>query len=222
MQRLAEQVGHIIGAFPPGDPASVPTIQQMLRSYADALMPWATATAARMVEEVNQRDEAMWRTVGAEMSKELRRELQAAPTGETVKRLMAEQVTLIRSIPLEAAQRVHELTLKGLEDSTRAKEIAAEIGRSGEVAASRAMLIARTEVARTASNLTEARAQHIGSTHYIWRTSSDSTVREDHKKLNGKVFAWTDPPVADERSGARASPGCIYNCRCFAEPIIPE
>ena len=175
-----------------------------------------------MVEEVKQRDEVMWKTVGAEMSMELRRELQSAPTGETVRRLMAEQVTLIRSIPLEAAQRVHDLTLKGLEDSTRAKEIAAEIGRSGEVAASRAMLIARTEVARTASNLTEARAQNIGSTHYIWRTSSDSTVREDHKKLNGKVFAWTDPPVADERSGARANPGCIYNCRCFAEPIIPE
>jgi len=194
----------------------------MLRSYADALIPWATATAARMVEEVNQRDLAAWKAASAEMSKELQREIQTAPTGETMRKLMDEQVMLIRSIPLDAAQRVQDLTIKVLEDGTRANEIAAEIMRSGDVATSRAMLIARTEVARTESNLTQARAQHIGSTHYIWRTAHDSTVRADHKRLNGKVFAWNEPPVADERSGARANPGCIYNCRCWAEPILTE
>ncbi|MFX5937705.1 phage head morphogenesis protein, partial [Acinetobacter baumannii] len=77
--------------------------------------------------------------------------------------LLAEQVDLITSIPREAGQRVHELTLKGLEDSTRASEIAKEIMRSGEVAKSRAMLIARTEVSRTATSLTQARAQFVGS-----------------------------------------------------------
>ena len=222
LRRLAEHVGHIIGGFPPGDPATVPTITQMLSAYADALMPWATATAKKMVEDVNQRDLAGWKTVSADLSKGLQREVQGADVGETMRRLMAEQVTLIQSIPIEAARRVHDLTIKGLEDSTRGKEIQREIMRSGEVTKSRAVLIARTEVSRTASNLTQARAQAIGSTHYIWRTSGDSTVRPDHKILNGKIFAWNDPPVADEHSGARANPGGIYNCRCFAEPIIEE
>lgn len=194
----------------------------MLSAYADALMPWATATAKRMVEDVNQRDLAGWKTASSELSKGLQREIQSADVGETMRRLMAEQVTLIRSIPIEAAQRVHELTIEGLEDSSRAKEVAAEIMRSGEVTKSRAVLIARTETARTAETLTQARAQAIGSTHYIWHTSEDSTVRPDHKILDGKVFAWNDPPVADRHSGARANPGRIFNCRCFSEPIIPE
>lgn len=194
----------------------------MLRAYADALTPWAVSTAARMVEQVNLRDIANWKAASAEMSKELRREILTAPTGETMRQLVAEQVTLIKSIPLDAAQRVQDLAIKAVEDGTRSKEIAAEIMRSGDVATSRATLIARTEVARAQSSLTEARAKAIGSTHYIWRTSHDGTVRKDHKRLDGKVFAWNDPPIADEHSGARANPGCIYNCRCFAEPILTE
>lgn len=222
LTRLAEHVGQIIGGFPAGDPEALPTIENMLRRYAEALVPWAERTAMTMILDVNQKDEDMWRRLGQELSANVRKEILLAPTGQTMRRLMGEQVALIKSIPIEAAQRVHELTIKGLEDSTRAKEFAEEILRSNEVAKSRAMLIARTEVARTASNLTEARAKAVGADQYIWRTSGDGDVREDHKVLNGKVFSWDDPPIADIRYGRRANPGCIYNCRCYAEPIIPD
>ncbi|WP_288074655.1 phage minor head protein [Pseudomonas sp.] len=197
-------------------------ISSILRRYADALNDWAIATASRMLSDVDQQDRKAWAARTEEMGRALRDEIRNAPTGEALRGLMAEQVTLIKSIPLEAAKRVHELTLRGIEDSTRASEISREILRSGEVAESRARLIARTEVARTAANLTEARATSVGSVEYIWRTSGDSDVREDHKDLNGKVFRWDTPPVADQHSGSRAHPGTIYNCRCYAEPIIPE
>lgn len=222
LRSVAQQVGRLIGAFPPGDPNSSAALTNMLAKYAEALGPWAERMAAKMIEDVNARDLAMWRTVGLEIKAGLAREIATTPTGEVTRSLLAEQVALIKSIPTEAAKRVHELTIKGLEDGTRSQEIAKEIMRSGEVAQSRATLIARTEVARTASNLTEARALSVGSTTYIWRTSADGDVRPDHKKLNGQAFRWDQPPIADERSGARANPGCIYNCRCWAEPVIPD
>ncbi|WP_233496782.1 phage minor head protein [Dyella sp. AtDHG13] len=175
-----------------------------------------------MLVEVDVRDRMAWAELAGEMSRELRREIQTAPTGELFQALLNEQVTLIKSIPLDAAQRVHELTIKGLEDSTRASEIAKEIGRSGEVATSRANLIAQTEVSRTASTLTEARAVHIGSPGYFWRTSHDSDVRPDHKVLDGKFIPWNQPPIADRRTGRRAHAGCIYGCRCYPEPVLPE
>ena len=59
-------------------------------------------------------------------------------------------------------------------------------------------MIAKTEVARTASALTMARATHIGATHYYWRTSSDADVRKSHKKMNGKIIEWANPPKVDE------------------------
>ncbi|MGF6837054.1 SPP1 gp7 family putative phage head morphogenesis protein [Paraburkholderia youngii] len=222
LRKVAEQVGSIVAPFTPGDMSAVPTIEQLLKAYSDMLKGWATQTASNMLMDVALRDEQAWATMARDLSRGLRDEIRNAPTGRVMQQLLAEQVDLIQSIPLEAAQRVHRLTLEGIENSTRAKEIAAEILRTEEVTTSRAVLIARTETARTAATLTQARAEHIGAYSYIWRTSGDGSVRSDHRKLNGKIFQWNNPPVADERSGERAHPGCIYNCRCYAEPIIPD
>jgi SPP1 gp7 family putative phage head morphogenesis protein len=119
---------------------------------------------------------------------------------------------------LVAYERVHKLTLEGLSNGTRAKAIAAEIMRSGDVSESRAMLIARTEVARTSTEFTRARAEQIGSTHFIWRTARDRDVRQSHAHLEGKTFRWDAPPECDP--GHHALPGCIWNCRCWAEPVF--
>jgi SPP1 gp7 family putative phage head morphogenesis protein len=220
LRKVARQIGQLIKGFPPGEPDTVPTIRQMLAKYAEALRPWAVQAAAQMLTDVNHRDEQAWSEMAKEMSVGLRREIHRAPTGQHLQALLAEQVDLITSLPTEAAQRVHELTIAGLEDSTRASEIAKEILRSGEVSESRATLIARTEVARTASTLTQARAQHIGSEGYIWRTSGDSDVRESHKAMNGKFVRWDSPPTLSD--GTTTHAGQIYNCRCYPDPVLPE
>lgn len=222
LRKVAEQVGSIISPFTPGDMSQVPTIEQLLKAYSDMLKGWATQTASNMLMDVALRDEQTWQTLAKDLSRGLREEIRHAPTGRVMRQLLADQVDLIQSIPLEAAQRVHRLTLEGIENSTRASEIAKEIMASGNVAASRAQLIAVTEVSRTASTLTQARAVSIGSEGYFWRTSGDSSVRPDHKKLNGKFIRWDDPPIADERSGIRAHAGCIFRCRCYPEPVIPQ
>jgi SPP1 gp7 family putative phage head morphogenesis protein len=222
LRKVAQQVGSIIAPYTPGDMSQVPTIEHLLNAYADMLKGWATQTASNMLMDVALRDEQTWKVLAKDLSRGLREEIRNAPTGVVMRQLLAEQVDLIQSIPREAAQRVHRLTLEGLENSTRFTEIAKEIQRTEEVTTSRAILIARTETSRAATTLTQARAEAIGADSYIWRTSGDSTVRSDHKKLNGKIFQWNDPPVADEHSGTRANPGCIWNCRCFAEPIIPD
>ncbi|AMG47961.2 phage head morphogenesis protein [Achromobacter xylosoxidans] len=227
LKKVARNIGAIIDGFPAGDPAAVPPITAILESYSRALDEWARAASLRMLAEVNRRDRDAFLERSKDISQALREEIRGADTGRVMQSLLAEQVDLIKSLPLEAAERVHKLTIEGLQDSTRAAEIAEEIGRSGEVAESRAMLIARTEVARTAAKLTEARAVSIGSTHYIWRTVGDSDVRSGHRHMNGKVFAWNDPPMVNEGTDKRPvwmrhHPGEIWNCRCYAEPILAK
>lgn len=222
LKSLAYQVGRIINQFPAGDPSAAPSISELLERYAVALDGWAVRTATRMLQDVERRDRQTWQELAAEMSQRLRHEIATAPTGQVMRSLLDEQVALIKSIPLDAAKRVHELTLKGLEDSTRSSEIAREIMRSGEVAASRAKLIARTEVSRTATTLTEARALHVGSPGYFWRTSGDLDVRHDHEILDGEFIPWNKPPIADRRTGVRAHAGCIYGCRCYPGVALPE
>lgn len=220
LRKLARHVGDIIGAFPAGDPASEPVIRRALDDYSQVIDGWATAMASRMLYAVEKDDEAAWRQRSIDMSRALREELAGAPVGGVMRSLLAEQVGLIKSIPLDAAQRVHEWTLTALEDSSRAKEAEAAIRDSGSVSASKATLIARTEVARTASKLTETRAQHIGSTGYIWRTSGDGDVRDSHRAMNGVFVRWDTPPTLSD--GTTTHAGQIYNCRCYPDPVIPE
>jgi SPP1 gp7 family putative phage head morphogenesis protein len=132
---------------------------------------------------------------------------------------LAEQVRLITSLPREAAARVHKLTTEALVTGSRAAEIAREILNTGEVTESRAKLIARTEVSRTATALTQARAQHVGSEGYIWRTSRDGAVRRSHKAMEGRIVRWNEPPELD---GMVGHAGEFPNCRCFVEPILPD
>lgn len=220
LRKIARHVGDIITGFDIDDPRYVDLISVALGRYAEVIEPWATSVAGRMIAEVAARDRDAWRRVSAEMGRALHKEIDSAPTGQLMRQMLAEQVGLIKSLPIEAAERVHDLTLSGIAKGARAADLVAEIMRSGEVTKSRANMIARTETSRTSSLLTQARAMHVGSTSYIWRTSEDSDVRPTHRALNGKVIRWDDPPECDP--GYRAHAGAIFNCRCYPEVILPD
>lgn len=221
LRKVARHIGDLIMAFDGHDLNRLGPLQTALQRYAMALRPWAESVANRMVTEIAARDRKGWRDASEEIGKGVSQLMQEAPVGDTIRTLMADQVDLITSLPRDAAQRVHNLVMEGLSDSTRASEISKRIMETGEVTKSRANLIARTETGRIQTTLTQVRAEHVGSTHFIWRTIGDSDVRPSHKRLNGKVFEWRNPPICDDPDH-RALPGCIWNCRCYAEPVIPE
>lgn len=221
LRGIARHIGSMTMGFQPGIPDQMGVLETMLRRYSVVIEPWAVNHATRMLVDVARRDAKVWNALAAQLSVSLRQEIRDAPTGRLMQALLGEQVGLITSLPTEAAERIHKLTIEGLLNSTRASEIAREIARTGEVSTGRANLIARTEVARTASTLVQARSEFVGSTHYIWRTSRDSTVRKQHRALEGKVIAWSDPPAAGP-NGERYHAGQGPNCRCFNEPILPN
>jgi len=228
LRKVARHVGDIIRNHHPETSDGMAEIRAILAKYAEVIEPWAKVAAGRMIADVGRRDEKAWEANSQAMGRALREELANAPTGQFLRAKLAENVGLIKSLPIEAAQRVHRLTLEGINNATRAGEIAKEIGRSGEVTVARANMIARTEVSRTASGLVEARSRHVGSEGYIWRTVGDSDVRNkdgnpvgSHRLLNGKFIRWDSPPVAST-NGDRYHAGCGPNCRCYPEPVLPE
>lgn len=220
LMKVARHVGDIVNGFPTADPASVAPIQRALGDYSELITGWAAQQATEMLTAVNRLDEAAWRARSVEMAAWMRRELRETPVGQLMRERLGEQVHLIKSLPIDAGRRVHDLTIEALENSGRAAEIAKEIERTSSVTKSRATLIARTEVARTSAELVEARSTHIGSEGYIWRTSEDGDVRDSHKEMNGKYVPWSTPPTLSD--GTTTHAGMIYNCRCYPDPVIPE
>jgi SPP1 gp7 family putative phage head morphogenesis protein len=220
LRKVARHIGDIVkGVYDPNDTSSASQVSEALRRYGSIIEGWAKSVAMRMVTEVAARDRKAWMEVSQRMGRGLREEIATAPTGQVMRARLAEQVRLIKSMPIDAAERVHKLTIEGITDGKRASEIATEIMRTGEVSKSKANTIARTEVSRTATELTRARAEHVGSKGYIWRTAGDSDVRPSHKAMAGKYVAWEVPPTLD---GMVGHAGEFPNCRCYPEPVIPD
>jgi len=210
LRRIADNIATLIEGFDLEDPRSQALIDTALRKYAETLKPWAAAVGKTMIEETARRDFAAWAEFSQHMGQEIRAELRQAPTGLRVQQLLDEQVGLITSLPIEAAERVQHQAAEGLAKGERAKEIADRIMETGHVTRSRANLIARTETGRVATTLTQARAESVGSEGYIWRTSKDSDVRPSHKAMEGKRVLWSSPPTLDGLTGhAGALPNCF-------------
>ena len=123
--------------------------------------------------------------------------------------------------PLEAADRVYDIQNRATEavvTGGRAEHFAKEIAVSGDIAKSRADLIARTELGRATGALDQARALSIGSNGYIWRTAEDGDVRHSHREMEGKFVEWGKPPTLDGMTGHA---GELPNCRCYKEIVFP-
>jgi len=206
------------GLAPNGQLTNASALIRALLQYAEIIDPWARNVAGVMVNDVARRDESLWKTAGKMLGRELKKEILYAPTGRILSQLQDEQVSLIKSIPEEAAERVHRLAEMNIVTGARAATIAKEIMATEGVSKSKAMLIARTETSRAASNLVQARAQYAGSDGYFWRTSKDSDVRPSHAAMEGRFVNWNEPPTLDKMKGHA---GCFPNCRCYAEPHFP-
>lgn len=180
---------------------------------------WAENAAGRILTDVALRDEKTWLIYAQDLSRGVREQIRNTDIGAVYQQLLNDQVRLIKSLPLDAAQRIHDLSTRSLIESNRSSEIAGLIMATGRVTRSRANTIARTEVSRASCVFTQARAENLGSEGYIWRTSEDGDVRPSHKAMNGKFVAWDSPPTLDNLKGHA---GCLPNCRCYAEPVIPE
>jgi len=216
---VAKEIGKLIKGYAPTDILQAERLRAALRQYSDIIGPWALKISFDVLNDVDRQDKATWQAHSNQMSVALKQELLNAPTGDLFQQLMKEQVGLIKSIPIQAADRVHKLVSENLYQGQRAESIMEKILQTEKVSESRAKLIARTEIARASTKLLEARAQHVGSDGYIWRTAKDLIVRPSHKKMNGVFVKWSEPPTLDKMTGHA---GCLPNCRCYADPVLPD
>ncbi|MGV0885995.1 minor capsid protein [Acinetobacter venetianus] len=219
LRKIAGYVDTIVKGFDVNDPATHPLMVASLNEYANTLQFWAKNAAGRIITDVALRDEKTWLIYAQDMSRGMREQIRNTDIGVVYQQLLNEQVRLITSLPLEAAQRVHDLSTRSLIEGSRASEIAGLIMATGKVTKSRANTIARTEVSRATCLFTQARAENLGSEGYIWRTSEDGDVRKSHEEMNGKFVRWDKPPTLDRLTGHA---GCLPNCRCYPEPVIPD
>lgn len=129
---------------------------EALERYSEIITPWATKVAENFTADIVRQNEKQWRQHSRNISAELRNMVDRAPVGQVMQSIIAQQVRYIKSLPLEAADRVYDIQNKAIEavvTGGRAEPFMKEIAASGDVSRSRANLIARTELGRATGAL---------------------------------------------------------------------
>ena len=131
-------------------------------------------------------------------------------------------VSLIKSIPAYSQPKMKEALIGLLTKDATAAEIQKVLQKNFNLTKGRAQGIARDQVGKLNGALDRHRQEQLGLKRYRWRTSEDSRVRDDHAKLDRKIFYWDKPPVINKSTGERGNPKEDFNCRCWAEPILDD
>ncbi|WP_240041308.1 phage minor head protein [Paenibacillus ginsengarvi] len=204
-----------------------------IKRYAGskAFLRLSEAAAERMVTHLFSDAGRTWRQAARKNSRgrqlyELLQTQMKGPMGSIVLAQIRSNAEIIRTLPLSISEQVNAHVLQGTLAGLRASVIAEQIKAFfPDVTKAKAGLIARTETSKTQTALTQARSELLGLDWYIWRTSKDSRVRDSHKLMDGVLIKWAAPPSPEKLEGADRTygnyhAGCIFNCRCYPEPVI--
>ncbi|WP_206922968.1 phage head morphogenesis protein [Alicyclobacillus suci] len=178
--------------------------------FTDAGRTW------RQAAKVNSRGSLIYKALMEEMN---------GPLGGIMAAQIQRNAQYIKDVPADIARQMTEhimsQSMQGLRHTDIAKNLQQLFPHMTDV---KANLIARTETAKTATALTQSRCELHGIPWYRWRTSEDSRVRDSHRIMDKVLVAWDDPPSPEELSKEKDvghyHAGCIWNCRCYAEPLI--
>jgi SPP1 gp7 family putative phage head morphogenesis protein len=171
----------------------------------------ATAAAQRSLAETDKRLAAV---IGESMKVDISVALtESGPIRASVTKAVQANIDLIKTIPDQYFEKLGTTVWDNLVDGVRFEDLADKIQHVADVTESRAKLIARDQTSKMNGAFNEARQTSVGIDKYIWSTSGDERVREEHAANDGKIFDWNDPP-------ATGHPGEDIQCRCVALPYV--
>lgn len=185
----------------------------------------------RMVTPLDVDNMKTWRQAARKSTKGkflytiLQEELQQG-TNQIINAQILENANLIRTLPNDVAQKVVKDIAENALKGKRAVAIEDVIrSQTDKHSRASARLIARTEVSKTQSALTQARAEQLDLRWYVWRTALDGDrVRKSHRLMEGVLVNWKAPPSPEQLAGEKNvgyyHAGNIWNCRCYASPLL--
>jgi len=133
-----------------------------------------------------------------------------------------EGLDLIKRIEREQLEGYETWLTQAVREGRRVESIRADLVERFGIDRRHAEVIARDQVGKLNGEISKATQAAAGVGLYVWRATSDSRVRESHRAVDGLVWSWSSPPPGTGPYGEAAHPGEAIQCRCGAEPVIPD
>ena len=143
---------------------------------------------------------------------------------EFVEMQVIQNAELIKSVPQDAIEDIRRIVLNGLSEGKRHEEITKLISGNAKGTTftkmnNRIKTIARTEVAKLNSQITNKRLTNLGIQRAVWDATNDSRTRACHRARDGKEYDIAKG-LFSTCDGLTIQPGQEINCRCVAVPIV--
>ena len=183
----------------------------------------ATELAAWFAQAVGKRSDAQLRTIlkNAGFSVQF---VQTAAMRDIMKATINQQVSLIKSIPVQYLSSVEGAVMRSVQTGRDIGGLAKELEQHYGVTKRRAQFIARSQNEIATATMNRARQLEIGVVSARWQHSHGGrSPRPSHVKASADhvtysvVEGWLDPAI-----NKRIWPGTEPNCRCFSRSLIPS
>ena len=126
----------------------------------------------------------------------------------------------INTFTQEQITQLRQIVSNNVDRGLRKENLIQEIQERFDVSKSKAKFLARQETSLLTANIQKQNMLRAGIEYYVWDSSRDRKVRPDHAVLNGKIFRFDNPPIVNQKTGARANAGEDFACRCVSRPLL--
>lgn len=160
---------------------------------------------------------------------------------QVMKAHIAENISLIRSIPAQYLERVQGALVRAITDNGSLRQFEEEVAKYSGKELARAKLIAHDQIHKVFTTTVARRCSQLGIKRMMWHHSNVgkeprpyhirkwdgvSGLKDGHPNgLNGFIFELSNLPVIQEKDAKhpdeiRGLPSQLINCRCFMRPVI--
>lgn len=144
-----------------------------------------------------------------------------AAAREVMHASIAENVSLIKSIPEQFFTQVRSIVTEGVQVGRDMHVIAKGLEEQLGVTQRRAATIARDQTNKASAAILRVRQQEIGITQAVWlHSSAGRKPRPAHVAMDGKVYDVARG-MWDRDEKEWVWPGQLINCRCVSRAVIP-
>lgn len=140
---------------------------------------------------------------------------------EVVKSIVAENVSLIKSIADVYLSNVQKSVLRSITFGQGLKDLIPQLSKFDGMSERHAKNVALDQTRKTYNSINKARMEKVGVKKFKWlHSGGGQKPRKDHIEMNGNIYSFDDLPVIVKSTGERGIPGQAINCRCRMAPVI--
>jgi SPP1 gp7 family putative phage head morphogenesis protein len=140
---------------------------------------------------------------------------------ESMKAMVQENVSLIKSISDEYLKRVQQAVMRSITTGSGMQSILPALKKSGEITERHAELVAMDQTRKAYNGMNKLRMEKVGIKKFEWlHTGGSQHPRKEHQEMSGNIYSFDNLPVIDSKTGERGIPGQLPYCRCRMVPVI--